>query len=63
MVGNCTLPGATHCILLGRGHLLHRECVVEQTVAREVLPYVLLHELNAQIWVVNALDLVANTGD
>jgi hypothetical protein len=32
-------------------------------VAREVLDNVLLHELNAEIRVVEALDVVANTAD
>ena len=53
----------TYSILLGNGNLLDSESVVEQTVAREVLAHVLLHELDTQIRVVDALDLVADTGD
>ena len=50
-------------VLLRRRHLLDRERVVEQAVAREVLAHVLLHELNTEIRVVHALDLVADTAD
>ena len=53
----------THSILLGRGDLLNGKGIVEQTVAREVLKNVLLDELNTQIGVVDALNLMANTGD
>lgn len=53
----------TYRVLFGGGHLLNRERVVEQAVAREVLDDVLLHELDAQIGVVHALDFVANSAD
>ena len=58
-----TESASTHRILLRRRHLLDGERVVEQTVAREVLAHVLLHELDTQIRVVDALDLVADTAD
>ena len=54
---------ATYSILLRGGHLLDGKSVVQQAVAREVLGNVLLHELDTQIRVVDALDLVANTAD
>ena len=53
----------TYGILFGGGDLLDGKSVIEQTVAREVLPDVFLHKLNAQIGVVDTLDLVANTAD
>jgi hypothetical protein len=45
------------------GNLLDGKSIVQQAVAREVLDNVLLHELDTQIRVVDALDLVANTAD
>ena len=53
----------TYRVLLRGRDLLDRESVVEQTVAREVLAHVLLDELNTEIGVVHALDLVADTRD
>ena len=53
----------THSVLLRGGDLLDSKGVVEQAVAREVLAHILLDELDAQIGVVDALDLVADTGD
>lgn len=54
---------ATHCIFLGSGHFLDGEGIVEQAVAREVFVHVLLDELDTEIGVVNALDLVTDTRD
>jgi hypothetical protein len=53
----------TYSILLGGGDLLDGKSVVEQAVAGEVLAHVLLDELNTEIRVVHALDLVADTAD
>ena len=53
----------TYRILLRGRHLLYRKRIIQQTMAREVLLDILLHELNTQIWVVDGLDLVANTAD
>ena len=53
----------THSILLGRSDLLNSKSIVEQSVAREVLANVLLHQLDTEIRVVDALDLVTNTAD
>ena len=53
----------TDSIPLGSGDLLDGEGVVEQAMAREVLAHVLLHELDTEIGVVDALDLVADTAD
>lgn len=50
-------------VLLGGGHLLDGEGVVEERVRGEVLADVLLDELNTEIGVVDALDLVADTRD
>ena len=55
--------GDPYGILLRRRHLLDRERVVEEAVAREVLAHVLLDELNTEIGVVHTLDLVADTRD
>ena len=53
----------TDSIPLGSGDLLDGEGVVEQAMAREVLAHILLHELDTEIGVVDALDLVADTAD
>jgi hypothetical protein len=53
----------TYSILLGSGNLLDSESVVEQAAAGETLTNVLLHELNTELRVVDALDLVADTAD
>ena len=53
----------TYSIVLGSGDLLDGEGVVEQAMAREVLAHILLHELDTEIGVVDALDLVADTAD
>ena len=53
----------TYRVLLRGRDLLDGERVVEQAVAREVLLHVLLHELDTEIRVVDALDLVADTRD
>lgn len=53
----------TYSILLGSGDLLNSQSVVEESVTGEVLGDVLLDELDTQIGVVDALDLVANTRD
>jgi hypothetical protein len=50
-------------ILLGSGDLLNSKRVVEQRVAGEALIHVVLNELDTQIRVVDALDLVADTTD
>jgi hypothetical protein len=50
-------------ILLGGGDLLDGEGVVEEGVRGEVLADVLLDELDTEIGVVDALDLVADTSD
>ena len=63
VVGRELTGECTYRVLLRRRHLLDGERVVEQTVAREVLAHVLLHELDTQIRVVDALDLVADTAD
>ena len=51
----------THCILLRRCYLLNSKGVVEETVAGEVLAHIFLDELDTQIGIVHALDLVADT--
>ena len=48
--------------LRGR-HLFNGEGIVQQAVAGEVLANILLDELDTEIWVVDALDLVPNTAD
>ena len=53
----------TYSILLGSRHLFNSKGVVEEAVAGEVLLDVLLDELDTKIGVVDALDLVADTGD
>lgn len=53
----------TNRILLRCRHLLDRERIIKQAVTGEVLVHILLHELNSEIRVVDALDLVANAGD
>lgn len=53
----------THSVLLRGRDLLDSESVVEQAVTGEVLPHVLLHKLDTEIRVVDALDLVADTAD
>ena len=53
----------TYRVLLRGRDLLDGKRVVEQAVAREVLLHVLLHELDTEIRVVHALDLVADTAD
>ena len=50
-------------ILLRRRDLLDRERIVEQAVAREVLAHVLLDELDTELRVLYALDLVTDTAD
>ena len=50
-------------VLLGRRHFLDGQCIVEQAVAREILPYILLDELYTQIRIIDTLDLVADTRD
>lgn len=50
-------------VLLRCGDLLDSKGVVEQRVRREVPVNVLLHELDTQVRVVRALDLMANTAD
>ena len=50
-------------ILLGGGDLLDSKGIVEQRVAGEILANVVLDELDAQIGVVDALDLVPDTAD
>ena len=50
-------------VLLGGRHFLDGQCIVEQAVAREVLPHILLDELYTQIRVIDTLDLVADTRD
>jgi len=54
---------STYSILLRGSNLLDSEGVIEQAVAREVLTNVLLDQLDTQIRVVDALDLVANAAD
>ena len=53
----------TYSILLRGSDLLNGKSIVEQAVAREVLAHVLLDEIDTEIRVVDALDLVANTAD
>lgn len=53
----------THRVLLCRGDLLNSKSVVEQAVAGEVLAHVFLDKLDTEIGVVDALDLVTDTGD
>lgn len=53
----------THSVLLSGGHFLDSEGVVKQAVAGEVLANVLLDKLNAEIRVVNTLDLVTDSRD
>lgn len=53
----------TYSVLLGGGDLLDGEGIVEQGMGREVLQDVLLDKLHTEIWVVDALDLVADTAD
>ena len=53
----------THRVLLRRGDLLNSKSVVEQAVAGEILAHVLLDKLDTEIGVVDALDLVTDTGD
>ena len=53
----------TYRVLLRGRDLLDGERVVEQAVAREVLLHVLLYELDTEIRVVDALDLVADAAD
>lgn len=53
----------TYSILLGGSHLLDGKSIVEEAVAWEVLANIGLDKLNTLIWVVYALDLVANTAD
>ena len=50
-------------ILLRRRYLLNTEGIVEKTMAREVLLDVLLDELDTEIGIVNALDLMADTAN
>ena len=61
--GNATIDVENEGILLGGGDFLDRKSVVEQRVAGEVLANVVLDELDAQIGVVNALNLVTDTAD
>ena len=61
--GDAAIDVEDERVLLRRGDLLDSERVVEQAVAREVLAHVLLDELDTEIRVVHALDLVANTAD
>jgi len=61
--GNAAIDVEDEGILLGGGDLLDGKSVVEQRVAREVLANVVLNELDTQIGVVDALDLVADTAD
>ena len=61
--GNAAIDVEDESILLRRRDLLDSERVVEQAVAREVLAHVLLHELDTEIGVVDALDFVADTAD
>lgn len=57
------VENTTYRILLCGGNFLNAEGVVQQTVTREVLAYILLDKLDTKIGVVDALDLVANAGD
>jgi hypothetical protein len=61
--GNAAIDVEDEGILLGSGDLLDGKGVVEQRVAGEVLANVVLDELDTQIGVVDALDLVADTAD
>lgn len=51
----------TYGIFLGSSHLLDSERIIKQRVTREVFDHILLHELNTEIRVIHALDLVSNT--
>lgn len=53
----------TYGILFRCSNLFDRKSVVEKTVTREVLVHILLDEFNAEIRVVDTLDLVGNTRD
>ena len=61
--GNAAVNIQDECILLRGCDLLNSEGIIQKTVAGEVLRHVLLDELDAQIRVVYALYLVANTAD
>ena len=54
------MTGVTYRVLLRGGDLLDGERVVEEGVTGEVLAHVLLDELDTQVGVVHALDLVAD---
>jgi hypothetical protein len=54
---------SAHGILLRCRYLLDSKGIVEQAVTREVFANILLDEFNTEIRVVDALDLVADTGD
>lgn len=60
---NAAIDVEDESILLRRGDLLDGKRVVEQRVRGEVLANVLLDELDTEIRVVDALDLVADTRD
>ena len=60
---NTTIDVEDEGILLGSGDLLDGKGVVEQRVTGEALANVVLDELDTQIGVVDALDLVADTAD
>lgn len=61
--GNASIDVEDERVLLRGGDLLDGKSVVEQAVAGEVLDDVFLHELDTEIRVVDALDLVADTAD
>jgi len=59
---NATINVENKSILLGSCHL-HGKSIVKETKAQEVLPYILLDELDTQIRVIHALYLVSDTAD
>ena len=61
--GNAAINVEDESVLLGSGDLLDGQSVIKQRVTGEVLANVVLDELNAQIRIVDALDLVADTAD
>lgn len=61
--GNTTVDVEDEVVLLGGGHSLDSNGVVEQLGAGEVLLGELLDELDTEIGVVAGLDTVTDTGD
>ena len=60
---NAAIDVENEGILLGGGDLLDGKSIVEQRAAGEILANVVLDELDTQIGVVDALDLVSDTAD